>query len=107
VISTFPSSVNWRRAQLPLGDALEPGPLEVVGTDAPLGGGPLGRQVLEQAPRHSHNALVLADLDPELHRPPLGIPAGVLGERRLGSGVPRAILPDTIGRRICTSAKAE
>ena len=26
---------------LPLGDALEPGPLEVVGFDALLGGGPL------------------------------------------------------------------
>jgi len=29
-------------AQLPLGDTLEPGSLEVVRLDAPLGGGPLG-----------------------------------------------------------------
>jgi hypothetical protein len=29
-------------AQLPLGDALEPGPLEVVGLDAPLGVGRSG-----------------------------------------------------------------
>jgi hypothetical protein len=35
---------------------------------------------------------VLADINPELHRPPLGIPAGVLGERRLVNGDPRAIL---------------
>src|SRR5690242_10355914 len=43
---------------------------------------------------------ILADLDPELHRLPLGIPAGVLGERRLGNGAPQAILArDTKGRR--------
>jgi hypothetical protein len=29
-------------AKFPLGDALEPGPLEVVGFDALLGGGPFG-----------------------------------------------------------------
>jgi hypothetical protein len=49
------------------------GPLEVVGLDAPLRGGSLGD------PDH---ATVLADLDAELHRLPLGIPAGVLGGRR-------------------------
>jgi hypothetical protein len=37
LISTFPSSVNWRRAEFALGDALEGGPLEVVGSDMPLG----------------------------------------------------------------------
>jgi len=29
-------------AEFALGDALEPGPLEIVGFDAPLGGRPLG-----------------------------------------------------------------
>jgi hypothetical protein len=31
--------------------------------------------------------LVRANLDPELHRLPLGIPASVRGERRAGKGV--------------------
>jgi hypothetical protein len=37
-------------------------------------------QPLEQAPRHADHAAILADLDPELHRLLVGIPAGVLGE---------------------------
>ena len=37
-------------AQLPLGDALEAAPLEVVGFHALLGGGPLWEQALEDAP---------------------------------------------------------
>jgi hypothetical protein len=57
-----------------LGDALEPSSLEIVRLDAALGGGPLGQQALEEAPRHS-DGVVLADLDPELHGMPLGIPA--------------------------------
>jgi hypothetical protein len=36
---------------------------------------------LEPTPRDPDPAAVLADLDPELHRLPLGIPASVLGER--------------------------
>ena len=47
---------------------------------------------MEHAPRNPDHAMVLADLDPELHGLPLGGPAGVLGERRLGKGDPRAIL---------------
>jgi hypothetical protein len=43
----------------------EAGPLEVVGLDAPLGGGPLWEQPLEDAPRHPDHAIVLADLDGE------------------------------------------
>jgi hypothetical protein len=45
-----------------------------VGFDA------LRQEPLEYAPWHLHHATVLADVDPELHRLPLGIPAGVLGE---------------------------
>jgi hypothetical protein len=70
-------------AQLPLGDALEPGPLEIISLDAPLGRGALREQPLEHPPRHPDHAMVLADLDPELHRLPLGIPAGVLGEVKI------------------------
>jgi hypothetical protein len=38
-------------------------------------------KALEYSPRHPHHTAVLADLDPELHRLPVGIPAGVLGVR--------------------------
>jgi len=48
---------------LPFCDALEPGSLEIVGLDAPLGGGPLGEQPLEHAPPHPDHTAVLADLD--------------------------------------------
>ena len=47
---------------------------------------------MEDPPGDPDHAVVLADLDPELHRLPLGIPAGVLWECRLGKGAPRAIL---------------
>jgi hypothetical protein len=47
---------------------------------------------LEDAPRNPDYAVVLADLDPELNGLALGIPAGVLGKRRLGNGSPCAIL---------------
>ena len=49
--------------------------------DAPLGGGRLREQpLLEHAPGDRDHAVVLADLDTELHRLPVGIPAGVLGD---------------------------
>jgi hypothetical protein len=35
---------------------------------------------LEHAPRHPNHVAVLADLDPELHGLPIGIPADVLGK---------------------------
>jgi hypothetical protein len=60
--------------------------------DAPLGGGPLREQPLEYAPRDPDHAVVFADLDPELHRLPVGIPAVVLGGRRLGNDTPRAMM---------------
>ena len=49
-------------------------------------------KALEYSPRDPDHAAVLADLDPELHGLPLGIPAGVLGERWLGNDAARAIL---------------
>jgi hypothetical protein len=60
--------------QLPLGDALEPGPLEIVRLHTPLGCGPLGQEPLEHAPRHPDDATVFADLDPGLYRLLLGVP---------------------------------
>jgi hypothetical protein len=76
LISTFPSSVNCRPAQLPLSNTLQPGSLEIVGFDALLGGGPLREQPLEHPPRNPDHAAVLANLDPELHGLPLGVPSG-------------------------------
>jgi hypothetical protein len=64
----------------PIGLSFEPGTLQVVGLDAPLRRGPLGQQALEHAARHPDGAAVFADLDPELHRLPFGIPAGVVGK---------------------------
>ena len=56
----------------------EPGSLGVIGCDASLGRWPLQELPLEHSLRHPEHASVLADLDPELHGLPLGIPAGVL-----------------------------
>ena len=67
-------------SKLPLGDALKPCPLQVVGFDAPFRCRPLRQQALEYAPSHPDHALVLADLDPELYSLSLGIPADVLGK---------------------------
>ena len=46
-------------------------------------GGPLGQERLEHAPQDPDHTAVLADLDPELHRLPLGIPA--FGRRGWGT----------------------
>jgi hypothetical protein len=43
---------------------------------------------LEHAPRNPDHAAVLADLDPELHGLPLGIPSGVLGGTAVGKQCP-------------------
>jgi hypothetical protein len=67
-------------AKFALGDALEPGALEIISLDAPLGGGPLREQPLEHAPRHPDHAVVLANLDLELHGLPLGIPRAFSGK---------------------------
>jgi hypothetical protein len=43
-------------------------------------GRPLGEQSLEYAPRDPDHSPALADLGPELHGLPVGIPTGVLGQ---------------------------
>jgi len=50
--------------EVPLGNALEPGPLQAVRLDAQLGGWPLRQWALEHLPQHPDHAAVLADLDP-------------------------------------------
>jgi hypothetical protein len=61
-------------------------------------------KALEHAPREPDHAAVLADLDPELHRLPLGIPAGRPPERRLGKpAAPAILLGGAAEQRIRTS----
>jgi class 3 adenylate cyclase len=67
-------------ANLPLGNALEPRPLEVVCLDASFRRGPLGQEPLKDPARHPDHATVFADLDTELHGLVLGIPSSILGE---------------------------
>jgi hypothetical protein len=52
----------------------------LIGFDASLRRGTLREQPLEHAPREPDHAAVLADLDPDFHRLPIGVPAGVLGK---------------------------
>jgi hypothetical protein len=64
----------------------------LIGFDASLRRGTLREQPLEHAPREPDHAAVLADLDPDFHRLPIGVPAGVLGKADWGNGASRAIL---------------
>jgi hypothetical protein len=68
-------------ALLPPNDTLEPGLLEIVSLTASLGGRPGRQEALEHPPRNPDNAIVLSDLDPELHGLPIRVPAGIFGER--------------------------
>jgi putative ABC transport system substrate-binding protein len=63
---------------LPLGNAFEPGRLEIVRLDAPLGGWPVGQEPLEDAPRDPDHAAVLPDLDPEHYGLPIGVSAAII-----------------------------
>jgi hypothetical protein len=63
----------------------------VVCLNAPFGGAPFRKQALENPPRDPNHPSVLADLDPELYRLPLGSPAGVLGDDGWGNGCPFAL----------------
>jgi len=55
-----------------------------VGLHRTARGRALGEELLEDPQRDPDNTVVLADLDLELLRLPLGAPAGVLGERIVG-----------------------
>ena len=58
-------------------------------------------KALEYSPGDPHHALVLADLDPELHGLPLGIPAGVLGGKvkNMATAILAWLLPGRAGKR--------
>jgi hypothetical protein len=67
-------------AQFAFGYQFEPGPLKMVGFEAPLRRWGLREQALKDPPADAHNASILADLNPELDSHPVGVPPGVLGE---------------------------
>jgi hypothetical protein len=53
-------------ANLPLGDKLKPGSMEMVGFEAAFRRGGLWKQDLEHAPGNAHYALIFAQADAEL-----------------------------------------
>ena len=74
---TFPSSVNRRRRTFRWAMVSNLVRWTLVPLNKPLGGvGGSGGRELEDLPRHPNHPSVLSDLDPDLHRLPLGIPAG-------------------------------
>jgi hypothetical protein len=65
---------------LPLGDQFEPGPMKMIGFEAPFGRRSLCQQVLEDAAVDAHDASVFADLDAEFDGHPIRTPPGILGK---------------------------
>jgi hypothetical protein len=66
--------------QLPLGNKLEAGLLEVVSLDAAFGCNAAVDKSAERVPRNADDALILAYADAELDRLPIGVPPGILGK---------------------------
>jgi hypothetical protein len=62
---------------LPLGDEFKPGPVQMVGFEAPFRRAGFRKQDLEDAPGNPHDALIFADADAELDSVPVGVPPGV------------------------------
>src|SRR6202030_840330 len=62
---------------LPLSDEFEPGPVEVIGFEAPFRRAGFRKQDLEDAPGNPHDALIFADADAELDSVAVGVPPGV------------------------------
>ena len=76
LINTVPRSATSAPVRC---DTPEPSFSDGSGPRRTARGWPLREQPLEPAPWDPNHPAVLADLDPELHGLPLGIPAGVLG----------------------------
>src|SRR5262249_60739284 len=106
-----PTSGNRARTVLRFGVAPDPVGVEMVRLAAPLGEGPPGERPLDHAPRHPTHATVLADLDLELHRLPIGIPAGGLGVKYIGSPNARRVERNTksslLGARVAAPPPAD
>jgi hypothetical protein len=90
MISASSSSVNWRRrsfhsAILSTGSAGDSTPQRIaLGSAGPAAAA--GRRAAGPGPRH-----LCADLDPELHGLPIGVPSGVPGEGEETWGSARAL----------------
>jgi hypothetical protein len=69
-------------ANLPLGDKLKPGSMEMVGFEAAFRRGGLWKQDLEHAPGHANDAFIIADADAELDDGALRVPPGVGGKTK-------------------------
>jgi hypothetical protein len=67
-------------AQLAFGYQFEPGPLKMVGFEAPLGCRALREQALKDPPADPHNASIFADLHAEFDGHSIGVPPGILGK---------------------------
>jgi hypothetical protein len=89
LINTVPRSATSAPVRC---DTPEPSFSDGSGPRRTARGWPLREQPLEPAPWDPNHPAVLADLDPELHGLPLAVPAGVLGEWRLGNGKPRTMM---------------
>jgi hypothetical protein len=62
---------------LPFGDEFQPGPMKMVGFDAPFRCWGVWDQDLEDALGNPHHALILAHPDAELDDVPVGVPPGI------------------------------
>jgi hypothetical protein len=86
-----------------LGDEFEPGPVKVIGFQAPLGCWGLIEQGLEHAPGDTHHAFILADADAELDGVPVGVPAGV-GRKAEEHEIPPAEATENVRVKFSNSA---
>jgi hypothetical protein len=69
-------------ANLPFGDEFEPGPVKVVGFEAPLRREGLRNQDLEDAPGNAHHSLIFADTNAELDHRASGFHRASGGKRK-------------------------
>jgi hypothetical protein len=74
------SSVSSRRRKFPISDQFEPGPVNMIGFDAPFRCWGVWDQDLKDALGNPHHALILAHPDAELDGVPVGGSTGPLAE---------------------------
>jgi hypothetical protein len=67
-------------AQLAFGYQFEPGSVEMIAFEAPLGCRALRQQALKDPPADPHDASILADLNAEFDGHPVGVPPRIFGK---------------------------
>jgi hypothetical protein len=65
---------------LPLRDEFEPGPMKIIGFQAPFRCRGLVKKRLEYAPTGTHDAFILTYADAELDGGPFGVPVRIRGK---------------------------